>query len=656
MPSQLKQKIPWFSYCEGALFTAYDPPSALKAATALAPPLPPSDPISHPWAPAPSPTIDPGAGHTVGAEASRPVPANIPTVDQPEATKTAAPVPPKQEGDTPKPQPNDPATQEPNSDPNGGNDPQQGNDPKQVSGNSGDSGEETDPKPNSDPNQVDNNQGSSQNADPALQNDPKQTDGANSLNDFTEDQAKTINNQVVQPLSNGISIAGTTLTPGAPPITVSSTMIHYGSSALVIGTSTVPLAPGDPNRITTTIAGHIITAAPGAIAVAGTTLTPGAPPITVAGTPIQLGSSALIIGTSTVPLAPASPTQIITTIAGHAITAAPNSIAIGGNTLSPGAPGTTVDGTVLSLDGSGHFIVGSKTIPLASNVPETITTTVAGQAITAAPSGIVVAGTTLRPGAPGMTLSGTLISLDTASQLIVGSKTIPLESASPSSIVTTIGGQVITVAPNRIAIAGTALTPGAAGVTVGGTLVSLNTAGQLVVGSKTIALQSGSTGLGGLIMGGLGVAAPSEAADPITTTIDGQVITAGPTALVMAGTTLTPGAAGFTIDGTVVSLNTAAQLVVGSKTIALEKSSGSSGETAGLGGLIVGAFGSGGPFEPFSTNSPTSTQGNSSTGAVNGTSTSVQAFEGNAASLKGRSLWWKMAASVIAMSVLAYMC
>ena len=658
MPSKLKGIEPWFQYCQGNFFTAYDPPSALTAVTALAPPIPPSDPKSHPWAPVPSPTLDPGARQKGGPEASVPVPASIPTVDQPKATKIAAPVPPKQEGETPKSQPNDPAAQESpssrsrpntvdsNNNPQRGNDPQQSNRPEQVSGNSGDPKEE----PNSDPDQVDSSQGSNQNADPVPPNDPKQTYNANSFNAFTEGQAKTINNQLVQPLSHGISIAGTTLTPGAPPITVSGTPIHYGSSALIIGTFTVPLTSGGPNPITTTIAGHIVTATPGAIAVSGNILTPGASPVTVSGTPIQLGSSALIIGTSTVPLAPTSPT--ITTVAGQAITAAPNSVVIAGNTLSPGAPGSSIDGTALSLDALGHFVVGSKTIPLGSTFPETITSNIAGQVITAAPDGIAVAGTTLRPGAPGTTLSGTLISLDTASQLIVGSKTIPLEPASPNSIITTIGGQVITAAPNGLAIAGTTLTPGVSGVRVGGTLVSLNTAGQLIVGSHTMTLPSGDTGLGRLIMGGFsGVA--SEVADPITTTIDGQFITAGPTALVMAGTTLTPGAPGFTIDGTVVSLNMAAQLVVGSKTIPLEESAGSSGETAGLGGLIMGASGSGGPFGPFNINSPT--QGNSSTGAVNGTSASVQAFKGNGASLKGQCSWRKMAASVVAMSILAYM-
>lgn len=682
MPSQLRQINPWFSFCTDAFFTAYDPPSALTVATALAPPpISPGNPNDPPLKPASSPTMDPGARQTVGVKVSIAVPASVPTVDQPKVTTYATPAPPKEEGTNAGSQPNDPTTQEssplqtepnavePNgdpkasndpqqsSDPEKGNDPSQGSDPKQASGSSGDSGQGVNPKPNSDPSQVNSNQGSEQNADPVLQNDPKPTNDANPFNDFTKGQAKTVNNQVIQPLSNGISIAGTTLTPGAPPITVSGTPIYLGSSVLVIGTSTVPLASGAPTPITTTIAGHVVTAAPDAIAVAGTTLTRGAPPITVSGTPIHFGSSALVIGTSTVRLAPEVPTQMITTIAGHAITAAPNAVAIAGNTLSPGAPGTTIDGTVLSLDPAGQFVVGSKTIALTTNVSETMTTTIAGQAITAVPNGITVAGITLSPGAFGTTLDGTLLSLDTARQLIIGSKTIPLESVSSSSLTTTIGGQFITAAPNGIVIAGTTLTPGASGVTVGGTLISLNTAGQLVIGSKTITLPSGSTGLAGLIMGGFGIAASSKSADPLTTTIDGHVITAGPTALAMAGTTLTPGAPGFTIDGTIVSLNTAAQLVVGSKTIPLESGNpGSSGETAGLGGLIMGGFGAGGPFGAFSTGSPSSTQGNGSTVAGNGTSAGVQVFSGNAVSLKGHYLWGKMALSVIAMSVLAHVC
>ena len=682
MPSKLKQVNSWFSYCTDAMFTAYDPPSALTVATALVSPISPGSPGTHPLVPAPSPTIDPGARQTVHGGASEPLPADVPTVDQPKATMSAAQAPSKDLG-TQGLQPSQPPSNsvESNGNPRGGNGPQQNGDPKQGSvsnsvgdpkqasdpnqsnipkqGNdeSSDPGQELDSKPYNDPNQADDSQGSNQNAGPFSQSDSKQN---NVFSDLIEWQVKTINNQVVQPLSHGISIAGTTLTPGASPITVSGTMIHFDASALVIGASTVPVASVDPSSIITTIAGHVITAVPDVIAVAGTTLTRGAPPMTLSGTPILFGSSALVVGTSTVHLVTSVAEPITTTIAGQAITAAPNVVAIADSTLDPGAPATTIDGTLLSLNTAGQFIVGSKTLAFASAAPKTLTTNIAAQAITAAPNGIVVAGATLSPGAPGTTLDGTLISLDTASQLIIGSKTIPLQAAASASIITTIGGQVITAASNRITIASTALTPGASGVTVGGTLISLNTAGQLVVGSKTMTLSSASTNLGGLIMGGIGAEAPpSEGFEPITTTIDGQVITADSTALAMAGATLTPGAPGFTINGTLVSLNTAAQLVVGTQTVPLkgETRSPSNEQNAGLGGLILGAFGSRGPFEPIITgNLPSPTRVNFSTGAVNGTDTGMQYFKGSATTLIRGSLWIKSIVSVVVISVLAFVC
>lgn len=266
MPSQLKHINPWFSFCDGGLFTAYDPPSVLNRATALIPPKLPSDPKPH--APVPSPTIDPGFGQKGGPETSIVVPANIATLDQPKATTNIASNPPKHKVPDPRSQSNDPATQKsppsqprpsiPNSvsddqdidHPQQGSDPKQGNDPnkasdlKQGSGNDEQSGQEADPGPNSDPIQV----------DPVPQNDPKQTDKAFLFNAFSHGQVKTINNQVVQPLSHGISVAGTTLTQGAPPVTVSNTLIHLDSSALIIGTSTVPLS-GDTDPVALTIAG-----------------------------------------------------------------------------------------------------------------------------------------------------------------------------------------------------------------------------------------------------------------------------------------------------------------------------------------------------------------------------------------------------------------
>ena len=417
--------IPWLSHCSDELFTAYDSPRALTVATALAPHISYTD---HPWAPVPSPTLDPKAGQTVGSKPSTPLPASTPTVDQPKATTNAAQNPSNEKGSDNSPRPkNDPANQGrplllptlnavgPHGDPKGNNDHQQnGNlqpssdpiiesdpaqaiDPKKSSDSGGKSEDGADPKLHNSPTPADSSHESEQNVDPVSQgNDTEQTNEENPFNDFTEDKTKTINNQVIQPLSHGISIAGTTLTPGAPPITISGTPIHLASSAL------------------------------------------------------------LIIGTSTLPLAiPAAPTQLITTIADQLITAAPSALTIAGTTL-------------------------------------------------------------LSPGSAGVTVAGTLISLDTARQhqLIVGTKTIPLDSGASGKnpIVTEIGNRVITVFTDRIAIASTVLTPGASGVVVGGTRISLNTAGQVMLGSKTIPLaeSAGSAGEESVSLGGFsGPAGPS---------------------------------------------------------------------------------------------------------------------------------------------------
>ncbi len=481
------------------------------------------------------------------------------------------------------------------------------------------------------------------------------------FNAFLQDQPTTINSQVIQKLSQGISIAGTALTLGAPPITVSGTPIAYGPSVLAVGTITISFAFSDPKPITTSIAGQTVTIGQDAVAIAGTTLTPGATAITVSGTSISLGSSALVIGTSTIPLPSRSPKPLITTVANHAVTAAPNGAEVVDTTLHPGVPGVTLDGTVVLLASSGQLIVGSKTMTLpsesaglgglivgglehksASDVSDLVTTTIASQVVTAASSVVALASTTLTLGAPGKIIAGTLVSLNTAGQLVVGSKTVTLmtenlklgglvseESSSGISdpIITTVAGQATTVSSNAIAFAGTTLTPGAPGKTINGTLVSLNTAGQLVVGSITVALQSESKGVG------RESASVSNSGSLITT------IPTAPNVIAFAGTILTPGAPGQTINGTLISLNTAGQLVAGSKTIPLANTS------AGLGGLIMGGSGNGKPFGAAST-SAVGEKSSSGNGNGNGARTSVKVFRGGAGGLKG-GLGWMMGGGLV---------
>ena len=135
----------------------------------------------------------------------------------------------------------------------------------------------------------------------------------------------------------------------------------------------------------TTINGQVIQPLMnGGISIDGTTLTPGAPPITVSGIPVSLGSSALIVGPSTISLDSEVPEHLVTTVAGQAVTADPTAVEVGSLTLTPGGPGTSLSGTLVSLNSDGELIVGTRTIPLE---------TMAGGL-----GGLIMGG--LRPGGP----------------------------------------------------------------------------------------------------------------------------------------------------------------------------------------------------------------------------------------------------------------
>ena len=276
-----------------------------------------------------------------------------------------------------------------------------------------------------------------------------------SFNAFAQGTPITINNQIIRPPSHGISVAGTTITPGAPPITTSGTPISYGSFLLAVGTSTTSLAVNTQKPIMTTIAGQTVTIGrQNAVEIAGVTMTPGAAAITVSGKVISLGSSILVVGTSTVPLQPQNAEPLITNVAGYRITAAPDAVEVPGTTLHPGNPRVTLDGTLSSLDTSGQLIIDPKTMtlpgaspiiaqssPSSPHISNPLITTIGSQTITAAPSCVTFAGTTLTPGASGKTINGTLVSLNTAGQLVLGLQTIPLETASGAQL--NLGGLIM---------------------------------------------------------------------------------------------------------------------------------------------------------------------------------------------------------------------
>lgn len=117
---------------------------------------------------------------------------------------------------------------------------------------------------------------------------------------------------------------------------------------------------------TATINSHIVQVFGDAISVAGTTLSAGAPPITVSGTPIALGSGSLVVGSVSVQIAPpplSLTTGQVTTVNGEVFKQLPTGISVAGTILTPGAPGIMVSGSPVSL-GASALIIGSVSIPV----------------------------------------------------------------------------------------------------------------------------------------------------------------------------------------------------------------------------------------------------------------------------------------------------
>lgn len=314
---------------------------------------------------------------------------------------------------------------------------------------------------------------------------------------------------------------------------------------------------------------HTILVAASGTSFDGATLNPEGSPVTVSGTAAMMKGSNIVIGDAIVHL-PSSAADGPTLIAGHMVTPLAGAVAIDGQTLHAGDSGRTIAGTGISLNDNDDLIVNPTIQTLPTPPPPSVetlidgqTTNIDGQAAQVLSNGISIAGMILTPGGPAVTVSGTPISLDRTALMIDGS-TIPVSIASQSSFTTTIDGQVIVAAPSSVVLQGISLEPGGPGITIDNKIVSLNNAGSLILDSSTIALSGGR----------------------LTTRIGDEMITAAPTGVQVAGNTLLPGAAGWTIDGTKVSLNGEGDVIIGGETIM------PGGANGGIGGLILAGLGS----------------------------------------------------------------
>lgn len=120
-------------------------------------------------------------------------------------------------------------------------------------------------------------------------------------------------------------------------------------------------------------------------------------------------------------------------------------------------------------------------------------------------------------------------------------------SGDTDPVTLTVAGHSNKVSPDAIVVAGTTLTRGSPPLTVFGTPIYFGS--SALVGDSPI------------------VPIALKCTPPIITTVAGQVITAAPNIVTIAGTTLTPEAPGIMLDGTLLSLEKASQLVIFPKII-----------------------------------------------------------------------------------------
>ncbi|TKA68397.1 hypothetical protein B0A49_10641, partial [Cryomyces minteri] len=373
-------------------------------------------------------------------------------------------------------------------------------------------------------------------------------------------------------LSSPLVVGSQTVYPGAPAITISGTPVSLGSSAVVVGGSSaaIPQVPYQPTPTipgpapVLTYDGSAFTANPAPqYVVGGQTLVPGGPAITVSGTPVSLPAqpTAIVVGGITQPLGPppASPSPL--TVGGLTIT--PNSAQayiIGSQTLEAGAPAIVVSGTSVSLaPGAAAVVIGGTTShlgpqaqitksPVGSN-PQAIT--VGGSTITInSASNFVVGSQTLSVGGPGITVSGTTLSLGRSGPstfIVVNGATQALARAPVATPpLLTIGANTYTAnaATQYYLAPGQTLTAGGQ-VTVSGTVVSLGPSASYVV-------VNGVT---------RGLFAPTVAPQPLLNVGGTQYAANAGSSYVIAGQTLTPVGV-IIVDGTTISLAASESAVV----------------------------------------------------------------------------------------------
>ncbi len=305
-------------------------------------------------------------------------------------------------------------------------------------------------------------------------------------------------------------IAGQTLVPGGSPIVASgkSISLQTSGSAAVIDGTTVALAPAPQVVHFGTHA--LVKEKSGGYIIGSQTLMPGTAPITVDGVPFALApsASALVVGSST--LVPHAALRVLR-FGDRLLTEDDGGrYVVGSQTLIPGDAPITVEGTPFSLAPSASaLVVGTRTMTPAAAIPPVLR--FGKQLLPADDAGGYILGSqTLVPGNPPITIAGTRVSLaPSGSALIIGSETLPRNPIPtlPTILIHQVTEPAKTASEHLIA--GQTLVPGAPPISIFGQPISLaGGESHVVIGSSTQSLPSENSGLASLILNGFDDVSP----------------------------------------------------------------------------------------------------------------------------------------------------
>lgn len=386
-------------------------------------------------------------------------------------------------------------------------------------------------------------------------------------------------NQVISIEPSGIILGGTTYSAGGPAMTLSDSIFTIVPQPEPVDSASV--AKNEPNNNIPlgsdplTIAGQPIVINPSTPTLNNAIISPNDPVQTLAGTIINQQQSAISITENNGPSFPpvslnSDPATGNPAFAGVQTSApAISALSIAGTTISAGGPAITVSGTVISLQSSGTLILGSSTVDLSSmtgsdtalfpdpNVPPSTTYDIDGLGvqIQSQASFAVVDGATLSAGAPGVIVSGNLVSLELGGKTLdVGTARFAMptgaaasleggdQSSGPEASIYDVDGLSVQAQPqSSIAVVdGVTLTAGGSGVSISGSLVSLEPGGKtLDVGTARFAMPTQNPGAEASIYDVDGLNVPAQPQSSIA---------------VVDGVTLIPGGHGISISGNLVSL------------------------------------------------------------------------------------------------------